>query len=384
MRGGKIFLRSDQPGHLLSLEETPYAQEKELQELLVEYPDLIPGDQIDPENPRRWLLVKREMGVPGDLTETGRWSLDHLFLDQDGIPTFVECKRSSDTRGRREVVAQMLDYAANGISYWSLERIRQDAYATAAVHGLGLDSRIGELLGVSDDDVEAIEAYWSSVEQNLKQHRVRLIFVADQTSRELRRLVEFLNEELRNVEVLALEIKQFQDKLSSGPIALVPRVVGLTERSRDDNTSKSYTNAEQFLAACTPEARPFFEQVWKHVKLAQHQIYWGTKGFSCRALSPKGGLATYFYGYPPDTFQIYIAPQWTLSADGERTFRDAVNGMGRFQPSGKHTLSVTLNAQSVTELTRNFKSLFDLVRQDLLPSLDVPLSSVDLPAEPAE
>jgi len=50
-----------------------------------------------------------------------RWDLadgvlDHLLLDQDGIPTFVECKRASDTRIRREVVAQMLDYAATALS----------------------------------------------------------------------------------------------------------------------------------------------------------------------------------------------------------------------------------------------------------------------------
>jgi 5-methylthioribose kinase len=36
----------------------------------------------------------------------------------------VEVKRSSDTRIRREVVGQMLDYAANAVVYWPLEMIR--------------------------------------------------------------------------------------------------------------------------------------------------------------------------------------------------------------------------------------------------------------------
>jgi hypothetical protein len=31
------------------------------------------------------------------------------------VPTLLEVKRSSDTRIRREVVGQMLDYAANGV-----------------------------------------------------------------------------------------------------------------------------------------------------------------------------------------------------------------------------------------------------------------------------
>lgn len=110
--------------------ETPYEVEEVLQRLLVSNPDLLPGDQINPESPRSWLLVKREMGVPGEVDESDRWSLDHLFLDQDGIPTFVECERASDTRNRREVLAQMLDYAANGITYWSVDRLRQAAAQT--------------------------------------------------------------------------------------------------------------------------------------------------------------------------------------------------------------------------------------------------------------
>jgi len=50
-----------------------------LQDLLARYPDLLPGDQIDPENPLRWLLVSREMGVPGEMDEPDRWSLDISF-----------------------------------------------------------------------------------------------------------------------------------------------------------------------------------------------------------------------------------------------------------------------------------------------------------------
>ena len=50
--------------------------------------------------------------------------MDHLFLDQDSIPTIVEVKRSTDTRIRREVVGQLLDYAANAVVYWPVERLQ--------------------------------------------------------------------------------------------------------------------------------------------------------------------------------------------------------------------------------------------------------------------
>jgi hypothetical protein len=41
------------------------------------------------------------------------------------VPTLVEVKRRADTRIRREVVGQMLDYAANGVVYWPLEQLRE-------------------------------------------------------------------------------------------------------------------------------------------------------------------------------------------------------------------------------------------------------------------
>jgi hypothetical protein len=165
MSEAKIFLLGDGDENLVPMTATPYATEDVLQALLARYPDLLPGDQIDPENPRRWLLVSREMGVPGDEGETGRWSLDHLLLDQDATPTFVECKRASDTRGRREVVAQMLDYAANGIEYWSMDRLRQAAAETATKAGKSLDEEIRRLLGNQDAEVEP---FWQRVEENLR------------------------------------------------------------------------------------------------------------------------------------------------------------------------------------------------------------------------
>ena len=120
---GRIFLIAD-GGDLVELEQQEYSSEDQLQDLLARFPSLLPGDDFDPASPRRWLLVSREAGIPGESDGGDRWSLDHLFLDQDGVPTLVEVKRSSDTRLRREVVGQMLDYAANGVAHWPLEQLQ--------------------------------------------------------------------------------------------------------------------------------------------------------------------------------------------------------------------------------------------------------------------
>jgi hypothetical protein len=55
------------------------------------------------------------------------------------------------------------------------------------------------------------------------------VFVADAIPRELRRIVEFLNEQMRPAEVLALEIDQYVTR--DGQRMLMPRIVGQTERA---------------------------------------------------------------------------------------------------------------------------------------------------------
>ena len=120
---GRIYFLNGS-SNLLAMEEAPYDSEKLLQSLLADHPDLLAGEQVNVEEPRRWLLVTREVSVPDEQDGSGKWSLDHLFLDQDVIPTLVEVKRSSNTGIRRKVVGQMLDYAANAVAYWPVEELR--------------------------------------------------------------------------------------------------------------------------------------------------------------------------------------------------------------------------------------------------------------------
>src|SRR5205807_3676482 len=141
------------------------------------------GDQINLEEPRRWLLVTREMAVPGEQDGAGRWSLDHLFLDQDAIPTLVEVKRSSDSRIRREVIGQMLDYAANAVAYWPVEQVKARFEARCESVGTDPESELFDLLGEQKD----AEAFWTEVKTNLQAGRVRLVFVADIIPTELQR-----------------------------------------------------------------------------------------------------------------------------------------------------------------------------------------------------
>jgi hypothetical protein len=210
---------------LVAMNEASYDSESLLQKLLADFPDLLAGEQINAEEPRRWLLVTREMAVPGEQDGAGRWSLDHLFLDQDAIPTLVEVKRGSDPRIRREVVGQMLDYAANAVAYWPVEGIKAKFEGRCEEDGDDPEAELAVLLGEGQDT----SAFWQQVKTNLQAGRIRLIFVADEIPLELRRVVEFLNGQMDPAEVLAIEIKQF---VGASMKTLVPRIVGQIETAR--------------------------------------------------------------------------------------------------------------------------------------------------------
>lgn len=364
MTNGKIFLLNDNGKTLTPMTEAGYVTEDDMQTFLADHPDLLPGDQIDPESPRRWLLVSREMGVPGDVDETGRWSLDHLFLDQDGVPTFVECKRSQDTRARREVVAQMLDYAANGIEYWSMDHIRQSAAETAQSQGVDLDTLILDL--VDPDDEQSVESYWQMVEQNLRSGKVRLVFVLDQSSKELRRLVEFLNEKMADVEVLIVEIRQY---LGESQTALVPRVLGITEQARSAKAggTNSQTKIDRTFVFehCSAESAQVFRHILDVASATGCKIYWGTKGFSVRAYDiEREQWYTFMLAWPTNDDMNFFMRDLPVPVEEAKELRQTILATGVFSESGQHTLSAPIDNSTRDVILR----MYDMMVQRFAPA----------------
>ena len=185
----EIFLLQDNE-ELVRLETATYVTEDVLQRLLARYPSLLPiGNGSTPDSPRL-LLIAREASIPDD-SQVERFALDHLFLDHQGIPTLVEVKRATDTRIRREVVAQMLDYASHFVVHWTVDRILVQFENLCQELGVDSEGRLEEFLEGQDEG-----AFWQSVKTNLLAGRVRLVFVADRIPPELRRIVEFLNNQM--------------------------------------------------------------------------------------------------------------------------------------------------------------------------------------------
>ena len=69
--------------------EARYDSEDGATSLIAKFPDLLAGDQLVSGEARRWILIDRESAVPDSEDAGGRWAVDHLFLDQDSVPTLV-------------------------------------------------------------------------------------------------------------------------------------------------------------------------------------------------------------------------------------------------------------------------------------------------------
>lgn len=231
-------------GALVEMVMQPYEAESVLQQLLADYPGVLAGETE--ASARRFALIKREAGVPDEEGGADRWSLDHLFVDDEGVPTFVEVKRKADTRIRREVVGQMLDYAANGLSYWQADALR--AQFEESQTGRGQDP--AEILRELTADGHDADTFWERVRTNLAARKVRLVFVADDIPKELRALIEFLNEQMTTVEVLGLEVKEYSGE---GLRTLVATPVGKTQKAEQ-------TKGEREPSPRELQYRSFWEQ----------------------------------------------------------------------------------------------------------------------------
>jgi hypothetical protein len=328
---GGVFLRHG--NSFVAMREKPYEAEVLLQALIAEHPEVL-ADDAEEEGGSGLILVKREAGVPDEGGAADRWSLDHLFIDQAGIPTLVEVKRRSDTRARREVVAQMLEYAANATAHWKVESLR--AWFEAECERTEDDpvSRLDDAFAVADYD-----GYWETVKTNLAADRIRLVFVADEISPELRSIVEFLNRQMTETEVLAIEVRQYVDEAGERQ-TIVPRIVGQTQAAKaakrstggparawdepaffavlSDRSSEAVANARSLIA-------------WANAQDGLRVVYGGgaVHGSATARLERDGGTSFRIYS----TGSTEVPLRWVHSEEARAELRrrlyEAIPGISR-------------------------------------------------------
>jgi hypothetical protein len=174
-------------------------------------PDLLLGSAAAGDH-RRLLLVSR--AVPRSrTTSSGIASLERVYVDSDAVPLLVELHEAAHARAG-DVLLRLLDRVALELPHCGGGRLRD---LTRSTHG---DRDEAELLvrtlGWRDDP----DVFWARVESNLSRDRVRIVIVADRLPDDLARMVDFLDGQLRDVEIRAVEVALY----GSGQVrALVPR-----------------------------------------------------------------------------------------------------------------------------------------------------------------
>jgi hypothetical protein len=144
---------------------TAYADERALQELIARSPSLLPNTADAP------IAVVRELAIPSI------GYIDVVGVDIEGTITLVECKLRANPEIRRQVVGQVLAYAAG---LWGMSYEAFDA-AFTAIAGQSLADQV-RLLSVDEWDETAFRA---TVTNNLDMGRFRLVIVVDELTDEL-------------------------------------------------------------------------------------------------------------------------------------------------------------------------------------------------------
>jgi hypothetical protein len=204
--------------------------EDALQTLIEKYPKLILGSQIEPgnEDPPRFALLCREM-----VNTSG--SLDHLLVDQRGVLTLLEAKLIQNPESRRAVVGQISEYAACAKEAWGNGKVRVKATAYWQKKGDSVGSILREVFQADFDE----EKFWGEVEDNLEEGKIRLIIATDELRPEVRRIIEYLNLEMKRARVYGLEIRCYGNE--SGSLVLVPTLVGQTQTVREPSDAKAWS-----------------------------------------------------------------------------------------------------------------------------------------------
>lgn len=260
LSGSKLYRLSG--GTVIPASEALYPAEADLQQLIAENPQLLLSS---PNEGQRLYLLRREQPVRDVPDGPALFSIDHLFIDQDGLPVLVEVKRSTDTRIRREVVGQMLDYASR-MRAWSASELKASA----------------SLLDVPDD-------LWAALDGNLKAERMRLIFAADSIPDSLASMIDFLDRSMESIEVYGVEIKRYVSE--DGAELISSTIVGggnspVKQAARYSTVWDADSMAEQLSQRGSSAIVPVVAALTSFASSTGLQIGYGrgTKFGVCRAL----------------------------------------------------------------------------------------------------
>ncbi|MBN1484319.1 MAG: hypothetical protein JXA37_06310 [Chloroflexia bacterium] len=292
----RILIRRNDQEEWRVVGSAGYGQEAELQALLAQSPELIPVGDIR-EGAAPLVAAVREFGLPGS------GYTDALAFSAAGDIAVIECKLVANQQIKREVIGQILEYAAYlwGMSYEDLdERVQQRC-----------DQHLAKLveIAIEDPDWEE-ESFRESVEATLADGSFMLIIAVDEVNEELRRTIRFLNGCGRPAfSFHALEMRRFQQGETE---ILVPNLYGaVVERKQKPKSRGQWTEAEFFEVAeadLSPEIVAVIRELYDWTCQAADRVFLG--------MGKKAGSFTFHYmleGTTHSVFSVYTTGNLVLN-----------------------------------------------------------------------
>jgi len=197
-------------------ETAPY-DEGWLQLLIMRHPSLLPVDQIEPAFNT---LVPVCIELP---MRSG--SLDNLLVTPAGDLALVECKLWRNPDARREVIAQIIDYAKE-MSTWTYKTLQEAIRRAKPLDGSDEKAprKLYELVSAKGEIDEA--SFHDTVSRNLRRGRFLLLIVGDGIREGAEAMAEFLQQHAGFHFTLAfVEIALFETR---GGYIAQPRVLART------------------------------------------------------------------------------------------------------------------------------------------------------------
>ena len=202
------------------------ANEKHLEDLIAKRPGVLPISEFG--------NVFRQLTCIGRQVPTAAGPVDLLFMSKHGRLVLVETKLHKNPEARRQVIAQVLDYAAH-LHEFSIERITSVAEehwkANQTVPFPGLAAMIRGLGGpggsplegedFADDDAQ----FLADVQRALRAGEMLGLMVLDHVNPKTDSLVELWNRgQSMAIELGLVEMAIYRRKGTTGPLLVFPHV----------------------------------------------------------------------------------------------------------------------------------------------------------------
>ena len=277
------------------LEESQFNYEDNLQEYIIENPDVVPIYDI--EEDARLFIAAREFPTNSGL-------IDALGFDQNGNIYVVETKLFKNP-DKRTVVAQALDYGA------SLWRNANNFDDFLSVLNNFTDKHFNKTFREAYEDffeLEESEDNFNNIESNLDEGVIKFVVLMDSLDDRLKDLVVYVNQNSK-FDIYAVDFKYYKHDQFE---IIIPKLYG-AEVKKDLTTPKSsQTNRKWNEESFFDEVDNNRELISEEQATAVHKLWDWSKANDVRF---KWGIGKTWGSFGPIFSKLFDKPFVTVSMD---------------------------------------------------------------------